>query len=337
MKVLYIGQFTQGTTSRMRGETLERVLNPALFKVIDTNIPFYQTNKLVRSFGFRYKFGPLIDKINKFIEESATGAFDLIWVDKAVFVTDSITEKLRSLAKTLVHYTPDTAFLENRSRHFYRSIKYYDFLITTKSFEEEAYLKYVKKDKLLYITQGFDKRVHLPRNSFEEKQDSIVFIGLNEPSREHVLDRLLEEGIRVQLAGKNWGKYIGQNPSENLEFLGESLYKDAYAQTISRAYFGLGLVSKRFPELHTTRTFEIPACGTLLLTERNIETLSIFNEEEALFFSDLDELVNKVKYYLNNIKDLKEKTENGFNKVTNMGYDYESQLKDLCKTMGLCH
>ena len=41
---------------------------------------------------------------------------------------------------------------------------------------------------------------------------------------------------------------------------------------------GLGLLSKRFPERHTTRTFEIPACGALLATERTADTTRFFDE-----------------------------------------------------------
>ena len=37
-----------------------------------------------------------------------------------------------------------------------------------------------------------------------------------------------------------------------------------------------GLLAKWVPELHTTRTFEIPACGTALVTERNSETALVF-------------------------------------------------------------
>ena len=84
----------------------------------------------------------------------------------------------------------------------------------------------------------------------------------------------------------------------NLKFLGEGLFNDAYAKAISSAHLSLGLVSKRFPELHTTRTFEIPACGSVLVTERNTETSQFFNEDEVLFFSNEAEMVDKISKLL---------------------------------------
>lgn len=63
-----------------------------------------------------------------------------------------------------------------------------------------------------------------------------------------------------------------------------------YAAAYSKVWVGLGLLSKRFPELHTTRTFEIPACGAILATESTADTTHFFNVDEALFFSDYKDL-----------------------------------------------
>ena len=93
--------------------------------------------------------------------------------------------------------------------------------------------------------------------------------------------------------------------------------------------FGLGLLSKRFPELHTTRTFEIPACRTALLTERNQETQSFFQETEAIFYENTDELIKKVKYYQEDTNELELITRRGYDRVNLEGYDYYSLLKNI--------
>jgi spore maturation protein CgeB len=53
-------------------------------------------------------------------------------------------------------------------------------------------------------------------------------------------------------------------------------------------------LSKRFPELHTTRTFEIPACGAVLATERNAETARFFSDAEAMFFDGPEDLADRL-------------------------------------------
>jgi len=62
MNILYIGQYTSGTTSKMRAEQLKEIIHTSPlgnrevnFNVIDTHIPFNNTTRLWRSIGFRYK------------------------------------------------------------------------------------------------------------------------------------------------------------------------------------------------------------------------------------------------------------------------------------------
>ena len=134
MKILYIGQYSKGTTSRMRALQIEHILKPVVFDVIDTNIPFYNINKVFRSIGFRLKKGPLISKLNVYIKDNfKTIDYDLIWVDKGIYIQLDIIKLLKTSAKTIVHYTPDMAFYGNRSKLFEKSLPYYDYSITTKT------------------------------------------------------------------------------------------------------------------------------------------------------------------------------------------------------------
>ena len=333
MKVLYIGQYTLGTTSRMRGEALKAIIRPNIFEVIDTHVPFYKSHVLWRSFAFRYKKGPVINRINTFVLSKFSGTYDVIWVDKAVFISPQVTKQLKSLTKKLIHYTPDTAFKGNKSKYFYKSLSFYDYVITTKSFEKADYLNHIEKEKLVFIPQGFDKNVHYPRHTFQQKERKVLFIGLYEPSRGNVIKALLDHNIKVEVAGKNWMPFINAQNSANLKFLGEGLFNDAYAKAISSAHISLGLVSKRFPELHTTRTFEIPACGTALVTERNLETQSFFKDDEAIFYTNENDLIEKITFFMNNDKPLEVLTKKGASRAVTSAYDYNAILNAILKTI----
>jgi spore maturation protein CgeB len=161
--------------------------------------------------------------------------------------------RLRNVAGKIVHFTPDTAFFANRSRHFEVGLEFYDLVVTTKSFEGDDYLRRVAADRLFITTQGYDASLHCP--SCEGKRAKVAaFVGLAEPDRESCIQELLEAGVPVRLGGQGWGRFLsqrGQHPS--LEFLGERVFGENYAAAYSNAWIGLGLLSKRFPELHTTR------------------------------------------------------------------------------------
>lgn len=336
MKVLYIGQYQKGSTSRMRAEKLKNLLNPESFEVINIDIFSIEKNSLFRSLGFRYKRGPLVNKVNSLIGQSLKGAYDLIWVDKGVYLRQETTQKLRQLTHKLVHFTPDPAFLFHQSKLFSASIPHYDFLITTKTFEVPEYEKIAGKGKVILITQGFDKEIHTPQLEFRNKKKGIIFIGHHEKERERLLRYLIERNIDVALAGIKWKKFARKNQNnKHLNYLGEGLFQEEYVKALSSYQFGLGLLSKWIPEKHTTRTFEVPACGTALLTEKNEETRLIFAEDEVIFFEETSDLVEKIKYFMNNVEKLENLTEKGYMKVKEGGYDYESILAKVIKQIGL--
>lgn len=336
-KVLYIGIYSAGSTSKMRADKIGQILTGWNFSVIDTDVPFNQQPRLFQTLGFRYKKGPLIKSVNTYIREQLKEKeYDLIWVDKAIYLTKATTELLRQKAKKLVHFTPDTAFLSNRSTLFNQSMSLYDYLVTTKNFELSYYHKVIPKNRLLRITQGYDRAIHKPYYDFNQKTGELVFIGLCEPSREQIIQQLIDNDIQVILAGRKWGRFVQRNTgNENLRYIGPDIWDSEYTRLISSCYFSLGLLSKRFPELHTTRTFEIPACGTALLTERNEETGSFYTDDEVIFFDGIEDLVKKIKYYRKHLPELAAITAKGTQKVNQAGFDYESILRRLLRETGV--
>ncbi len=327
MTVLYIGHYDEGSTSGMRGAYLKEILQPQNFKIANIDIPINATNRIFRSLGWRYKIGPFISNINNYIIYVINNEwkYDLVWIDKGVFVKPGIISKLRSQSKKLIHYSPDPAFTYHRSSLFYKAIQYYDACITTKSFEEKAYYAAGVK-KLIITTQGFQPLLHRPYHSFKEKK-GIVFIGHYEKDREEILTVLLKKRYEITLAGVGWSFFASKNRNNNyLNYIGNGIFGKDYARAISSACISLGFLSKIIPELHTTRTLEIPACGTALVSERNIETQKMFSEDEVLFFNDKVELFDKIENAFGNMRMLKELTEKGMKKVMEGGYDYRTIL-----------
>ena len=199
---LYIGAYSEGSTSKMRADILWSLLNGWEFTVIDTDVPKRVMPRLWQSIGFRYKVGPLIGKVNRYVLNNiGTGNYDLIWVDKAIYLTLATTMLLRKHTAKLVHYTPDPAFTFHRSKLFYKSMPFYDFVVTTKSYEMSDYMNVMgSNSKVLYATQGFDKELHRPMVEWASKK-GVAFIGHYEEERVKPLEAMLHNGIYVTLAG----------------------------------------------------------------------------------------------------------------------------------------
>ncbi|GHB92010.1 CgeB family protein [Cerasicoccus arenae] len=336
MKATYIGILTPGTTSRMRADVLRSLTPGWEWSWIDTHPPYLTAPRWAKTLSFRAKLGPVISQTNKLVKQKLTEKQDLIWVDKAAYLSFNTTKIMRQHAETLIHYTPDTAYHTNRSQAFNRSLQFYDWAISTKSFEANEYLKWLPADRLIMTTQGYDNTLHSPRTPASEKRLEAVFVGLCEPDRETCVEELLKAGIPVRIAGFGWDGFQQRHPNNpDFHYIGNAVFGEDYAQLLSQSWISLGLVSKRFPELHTTRTFEIPACGTILATEKNSETQSFFSDQEALFFQDYNELAGLLKALLQDSSRMEKMAAAGEARVKRDQRDYRSILQSLLEQTGV--
>ena len=334
---IYIGIQTQGTTSQLRADTLKELLPNASWRFIDTDIPFLASRRIWKSLAFRLRTGPAVRAMNKHVlAQLGDERFDVAWIDKGVCLWPETIQQVRTQADRLIYYTPDTSFAENSSRFFDLSLHLYDVVATTKSFEMESFKRLLAPEKLLCVTQSFDRNLHFPRHTFREKRKEAVLIGLNEPDRENCVETLLEAGVPVAVGGKRWESFIDRHRNTpGFRFLGPAVFGEDYANALSEARIGLGLLTKRFSELHTTRTFEIPACGTVLATPQNIETEAFFDAKDVIFFKDHQQLAKQVLALMSSDDLAMKFCKNGQQAVRNHGYSNHDVLAHILEHVGL--
>lgn len=332
---LYIGMCQEGSTALMRYSNLkQQLIRTYETRLINIQFEIDNTPKVYRSLGWRYKFGPLINKINKSILSQIEGStnFDFIWIDKGVFIQPNILKILKDKTPKLIHYTPDPAFYYHQSRLFYGGLEYYTHVITTKSFELDLYLNKTKA-KVIYCTQGYDEELHYPRIDFDKKEFDLCFIGHYEYNRARIIKSLLNQGYKISLAGPKWSFFSWKYRNRNLIYLGSYLRGDAYSHAISNSLASIGFLSKWIPEKHTTRTFEIPACGTVLITERTSEIERCYSDDEVVYYSDSGNLVNVIKEVFQDKEILKIKSELGRKKVINGVFSHYKIIRNLLKKL----
>ena len=81
---------------------------------------------------------------------------------------------------------------------------------------------------------------------------------------------------------------------------------------------------------HTSRTFEIPACGGFQLSERTDEVLSFFDEgEEIECFASIDELKDKATYYLKHEAQRRRIAAGGLARVRRSPYSFTDRLQTI--------
>jgi spore maturation protein CgeB len=327
---------------------------------LNTTEPWKNVSWLQRQLQRRFGRGSVIDAINRSILDAA-GAFrpDLIWGEKQQFLRIGTLAALRRLNARLVHFTPDPYFslAWKRTPLMDKAIRCFDILVYCKSYEREQYAALGKP--LIYMPLGYCDEVHRPLPSDDPRWSCAMgFLGGWEPRREHLLRVLAAAGIDLKIRGSYWdflrdGKWTLRRQMiltqlagrdgfriHGDELLGRVLhggevYADDYARALSGAKIGLGLLRRVCPDQHTTRTFEIPACGSMLLADRTDEHCALFEEgKEAEFFASAEELVDKGKFYCGDESSRLRMARAGFERCIKSRYAYIHRLDATLHALG---
>lgn len=349
MKILYLGDLRSGQTALMRMRALERLGHSILG--ISTMDPWMRASWLECQVQRRTESGSIVDGINLTVLNTARQFRpDIVWADKQEFLRIETIDALRDLGARLVHFTPDPYFTLTwkRTRTMDEAFRHFDVLVYCKAYEKSKYQALGKP--AIYMSLGYCDESHRPSNSADPRWTCDVgFLGGWEPRREHMLQDIALTGVSLKFRGSHWdfvsdgkwslrrlislrrlaGKMVAIKRNDILApmWCGEEVYGADYASALSGAKIGLGFLRHIVPDQHTTRSFEIPACGSLLLADRTDEHRELFKEgTEAEYFGSSEELCDKVQFYSRNEPARRRVAEAGHRRCADGKYAYIHRL-----------
>jgi len=332
MKMLYIGPLNEGGTCLDRMRALQDLgVEIVPFDILRFDSPL----RIVNSLAHRLGAGPPVWGLNRSLAERAAAldaGLDVAYVDKGVWIgSETLRAIRRATGAVLVHFTPDPALLFHSTRHFLRSLPLYDLCVTTKPWEVELYRRHGARR--VYLThQAFERARFAPGPADPLLASDVLFVGHYEPAYAAPVRVAVETGARVKVWGRGWPRYARLHRWAGRAVQGDGIWRDDYARAIRSAAIGLGLLSKCVPETSTTRSFEIPACGTFLLGERTDEHSGFFSEgSEAEFFGSKDELRRKITYYLERPDERRRVAAAGRERALRSGYSNHDRMRDVVR------
>lgn len=107
--------------------------------------------------------------------------------------------------------------------------------------------------------------------------------------------------LRVKLFGDSsgWKKLLG----ENIDTAPDIDYRSELVSVYKGIDINLNITSSQMPTAVNQRVFDVPACGGFLLTDKQSDLCELFSNDEVAVYSNVEELVDKVKFFLNNEKE----------------------------------
>jgi len=221
---------------------------------------------------------------------------DLVWVNQGEFLGPKLLRKLRALSVPVVNYTNDDPFGGHpnglRFRLYLKALPYYDLLAVVREVNVQEAADHGAR-RVVRIFMSADEEAHRPQEMTPEDRgryaSEVAFVGTWVPERGQFMAALIHLGVPLSVWGDRWHKAPEWSIIRR-HWRGPAVYDQRYAHIIQTTKIALGLVSKDNRDLHTTRSMEIPALGTVLCAERTSEHVSLYEDGiEALFWSTPEE------------------------------------------------
>jgi len=261
----------------------------------------------------------------------------IVWIDKGDWVFPKTVKQLQSSGVRVVLHTTDS--LRPRQKGLYIQQRFarvnaelVDVFITTNE-RDNAYLLPRLGLRLRLSRMGYDAKRFSPTGAnhsspAEHLRSELCFVGHYEPQTGRFVEALIAAGLPVTVyGGSDWCRSaVGRKLGAALR---PPVWGDDYVSAIRGARIGLCFLSAWNYNLTTVRSFEIPACGTLLLAMHTVEHEKLYSEgKEAVFFRGTDSLVLHSRQLLADDKQRSSIAKAGMTRCLSSRYSWDDVVSD---------
>jgi spore maturation protein CgeB len=336
LRILYLAPLQYGSYGLYRQRSLERLGQT----LIPIDIRQYETrgnpvSVLVRN---RLQIGGTVTRMNEDVLRLAQEhSVDAVWFDKPLFMRGSTLRQLRALGIATIDYMIDNPFGPRRDpgfRLYVRTIPEYDLHIQQRDISVAAYFKRGAR-RVVKVQTAFEPSVHFPPPadwSHRRRTRDVSFIGTPYDDRAHFLTELWRKhNLPVIISGPRiWKRRLDRAALPALYPSDIEPFDAAYREGIWQSKINLSFLTHGNQDEYAHKSFEIAACGGFLLAERSPGHSERFKEdEEAVFFSSIEECAAKCRLYLQDEAARTRIAAAGQRRAISCGYDNDTQLRKV--------
>jgi len=267
---------------------------------------------------------------------------DMLFVYRGTHITAKTLRSIKTVSpdSIMVGYNNDDPFSPTQVpylwRNFLSALPEYDLVLAYRHANIREYQEAGARRVELLRSWFVPERNHpvvLTDEERERFETDVVFVGHYEADqRLEYLEEIVRQGFRLRLFGPgyDWDPVI-QKSQVLRSFQPVRLVWGAdYNRALCGAKIALCFFSKLNRDTYTRRCFEIPATGTLMLSEFSEDLAGMYREGiEADFFRSRDEMIEKIRKYLNDDNRRSSVAAAGHLRVRSDGHDVSSRMKQV--------
>lgn len=340
LRILYIAPMNHGWYGLYRQRSLERLGHT----LVPVDIMQYEGrgNPWLARVRYRLQVGSVVRQMNEdVLRLAAEHRVDAVWFDKPLFIRAATLRRLRAMGIVTVDYMIDNPFGPRRDpgfRLYVRTIPEYDLHVQQRDVSVEAYLQRGAR-RVVKVQTAFEPSVHFPPPagwSDRDRTREVSFIGTPYDERPQFLTGLWQKhGLPVTISGPRiWRRKLSAAALAAMYPSDGELYDADYREGVWRSKINLSFLTHGNQDEYAHKSFEIAACGGFLLAERSAGHSARFVEdEEAVFFSDMEECAEKVRRYLPDEAARTRIAAAGQRRAAAGGYDNDTQLAKVMEVV----
>ena len=261
----------------------------------------------------KYITGSTVNRLNRdLVGVACHFRPDMLFVYRGTHITAKTLRaiKVASPASILVGYNNDDPFSPTQVaylwRHFLKALPEYDLVLAYRHANIQEYKQAGARRVELLRSWFVPERNHPVVLTDEENrlfEADVVFVGHYESDqRLEYLEEIVRQGFHLRLFGPgyDWDPIIQKSKLLRAYQPVRLVWGEDYNRALCGAKIALCFFSKLNRDTYTRRCFEIPAAGTLMLSEYSEDLAGMYQEGvEADFFRSREEMVEKIRKYLN--------------------------------------
>ena len=287
-------------------------------------------------------YSALLDQFTQLLSEIVIARCEefkpdiVIALAQAPLTPESINKIRQYGVKTAYWFVEDFRFME-----YWKQIAgHFDYFFTIQKDDFFNELQQSGLNNYHYLPMAAFPNVHktLKMNEEEKKYygSDVSFVGAGYHNRRHFLSGLIDYDFKIW--GTDWDMH--SKLAGFIQRSGSRVDTDEIVRIYNASRININLHSSSyhkginpFGDFVNPRTFEIMSCGGFQLVDRRSGLDGLFEEgEEIVIFNDLNDLRQKIDYYLKNPEEAYRISEKGRNRV-NTDHTYEKRMEEMLEVI----
>ena len=228
-----------------------------------------------------------------------------IWIETWDYIRSSFNIKT-------IHWGTDDSWKYKEHTKFLAN--HFDLMVTT--YEEFVSLYIEQKANVHLSGWGVPIQWITTPKKGKECKYNVTFIGAAHGDRKEKVKKLIDEGIDVQCFGYGWNN--GPIDSSKIPII------------FNDSIISLNFANSTGENQIKARVFEVTGSGGFLMTEDAKNLNKVFTENEIITFTDINDCIKKIKFYLNNLEERDNIVFNGFRKTSDE-FTYKKRVENIIK------